>query len=443
MTVSRETSELQAGDTEKTVVLPGTHPGQEVVEGMLGEHRFVMLMCGRRWGKTKYGMRWLAMGALNGERCGWFAPTYKYAGDAWRELVIRLRPAAVSVSNEDKRIELQGGGVIEVWTMDGEDPARGRKYNRVVLDEAGIVKGLTNLWQSSVRPTLTDERGKALFLGTPKGLSGEFSRMFTQAQRMENGWAGLRRETSDNPWIDPEEIAAAKAELPEEIFDQEYRGIPADDGGNPFGLKAIADATMKGLAQGPAVVYGLDLARSGDYSVVLGLNAQCEVCVLERWQFPWLDTRRKIAQVVGQVPCVADATGVGDAVVEDLQTMGITVTGFKFTQPSKTLLMQRLMTAFQTRFLKICEEWLVGECEMFGYTFTPNGVRYEAPSGMHDDGVMALGLAMYGWDRVQMSKPLVPGTDGLVFVKADDPDLALSRQHRDITDSLNQLPSGW
>lgn len=403
-----------------------------------------MLMCGRRWGKTKYGIRRLAMCALNGGEAGWFAPTYKYAAEAWRELVKRLGPVALRVREDERRMELPGGGVIEVWTLDSPDPARGRRYDEVVVDEAGLVKGLRAIWFESIRPTLVDKKGKALFLGTPKGRSGEFSQMYAKAEQEGQleaaGWAARRAPTLENPWIPPEEVEAARVELPPEAFAQEFEGIPSDDGGNPFGLTAIQDCVDADIPEGRPVVYGLDLARAGDWTVLVGLDAQCRVVHLERWQGAWATTRERVRQTVGRVPVVADSTGVGDSIVEDLQMMGVMATAFKFTQPSKTALMQRLITAIQTRFVSYPPGWLVAELESFGFTFTPSGVRYEAPSGMHDDGVMALGLAMHGWDRVQGAKPS-PKLFGPTHRPPDDPEHAQARFVPG--DSFSQLPAGW
>ena len=67
--------------------------------------------------------------------------------------------------------------------------------------------------------------------------------------------------------------------------------------------------------------------------------------------------------------------------------------------------MQRLIATFQAKSIGIPEGWLVSELEAFEFTYTATGVRYEAPKGYHDDGVMALGLAVHGWDRVQGVPP--------------------------------------
>jgi len=193
------------------------------------------------------------------------------------------------------------------------------------------------------------------------------------------------------------------------------------------------------------VVYGVDLARSLDFTVVCGLDAYRRVVFLDRWQAPWAVTKQKVRDIVGQTPIVADATGVGDAIVADLQTMGVDVTPHIFTQPSKLRLMQRLVAAFQGDELKLPDGWLINELEAFEFTYTATGVKYEAPSGEHDDGVMALALALYGWDRVQGVVPEAP--PGLQFVP-DDPNLSTNestsrRPGGACGDFHAQLPAGW
>jgi hypothetical protein len=419
------------------ITLHRLHDGQRRVV----DHpaRFKVVMCGRRYGKSALGIRWLCDGALAGELCGWFAPNYKYAGDAWRELVSRLAPVTASKNEQERRLELQTGGVIEIWTLDSDDPARGRKYHRVVVDEAGLVADLIALYQASIRPTLVDFAGKALFLGTPKGRRHGFVTLFQRGDGDDPEWQSFRASTLENPYIPVEEVEAARKELPPEIFKQEFEGIPTDDGASPFGLEAIRKC-IKPLSTLKPVVFGVDLARSLDYSVVCGVDAYGDVCVLERWQTPWAETKTKIQAMVGDLPIVADSTGVGDGIVADLQGMGVDVTPHYFTQQSKLRLMQRLVAGFQGTTLGIPDGWLVNELEAFEFSYTATGVKYEAPKGYHDDGVMALALALYGWDRVQGAAPepiLLPQS------VPDDPNVALSGPTYAMAGSMNQLPGEW
>ena len=433
------------GGTEAVVRLHKRHPGQVAIASH--EARFRVVMCGRRWGKSACGIREICDVALDGKPAGWFAPSYKLALEAWREIVDRLAPVTARMSEQDKRLELVTGGIIEVWTLDTPDPARGRKYSLVVIDEAGIVRDLLEVWQAAIRPTLVDLKGRALILGTPKGRRHGFVVLFNRGLGDDADWQSFRAPTLENPYIPAEEVELARKELPPEIFAQEFEGIPTDDGANPFGLDAIRGA-IGPLSPRPAVVYGVDLARSLDFTVVVGLDAYREVCCLERWQSPWAVTKDKIRQMVGQTPIVADATGVGDAIVADLQTMGVSVSPHVFTQPSKLRLMQLLVAAFQGSELKIPEGWLTAELEAFEFTYTASGVRYEAPSGFHDDGVMALGLALHGWDRVQgvppaefTPLPLRPdGVDTNVVDGESGPPRSLAA----VGNFTSQLPSnGW
>ncbi len=303
-----------------------------------------------------------------------------------------VHPLGPSVSQQEKRIEFFTGGVIDFWSLDQPDAARGRKYRRVVIDEAGIVRELEEAWTQAIRPTLADLKGDAWFLGTPKG-NGFFHRLFARGQSGERGWRSWRLPTTANPFIDPQEVEAARRDLPREAFEQEFLGIPADDGGNPFGIAAIA-ACVAPLSTDAAVAFGIDLAKSYDWTVVCGLDAAGRVCVLERWQADWGQTRRRILELIGRTPSLADSTGAGDPIVEDLQRSAA-VEGFKFTSQSKQQVMEGLAAAIQRGEVRFPDGWLRGELEAFEFAYRAGGVRYAAPSGLHDDGVCALALAAH------------------------------------------------
>jgi hypothetical protein len=366
------------------------HPGQLRVLREAG--RFNVLECGRRFGKTHLGVQLAIDVAIDGGEVGWFAPTYRYLADPWRAVDKALGPAIVKVDRVEKRLDLISSGSIDFWSLDSVDAGRGRRYDRVIIDEAGIVRDLGPAWQETIRATLADKQGDAWFLGTPKGRNF-FHRCFERGQIADGGWKSWRLPTTTNPTIRDEEIEAARREPPKQVFEQEFLGVPADDGGNPFGLDAIERCIAEKSSNPPKAI-GVDLAKSVDYTVVCGLDEAGSVCLLERWQAPWSETIGRIERMLGEVPALIDSTGVGDPIVEDLQRKQPRVEGFKFTQVSKQQLMEGLASAFQTGRIQIPDGWLRTECETFEYQYTRTGVRYEAPSGMHDDGVCALALAL-------------------------------------------------
>src|SRR5215471_1052996 len=117
-----------------TLVLPKPHAAQQQVIDTA--RRFNVVDCGRRWGKTELAMDRLIHPALTGKPTAWFAPNYKLAAPVWRELQARLYPVTRDKNEQERRLELRGGGVVEVWSLDSPDSGRGRAYAAAVLDEA-------------------------------------------------------------------------------------------------------------------------------------------------------------------------------------------------------------------------------------------------------------------------------------------------------------------
>jgi hypothetical protein len=178
------------------------------------------------------------------KKVGWFSPTYKIFIDAWDELLQIVRPAAKRISQQEKRIELYGGGLIEGWSLDTDDPGRSRDYDLAIVDEAGMVVNLLKLWRQAIRPTLVDRKGGALFLGTPRVVCPDFNTLFDGAMEHTKGydeesWRAFNARTIDNPYIDPDEIEAARLELEEWEFEQEYEGKPADVSSAFFSAREI------------------------------------------------------------------------------------------------------------------------------------------------------------------------------------------------------------
>ena len=125
--------------------LPRPHRAQRQV--LREAKRFNVLACGRRWGKTTIGLDIIIRHAIAGQPVAWFAPYYKSLLDVWRQATITLAPMIQKKNASERRIELIGGGLIEFWSLEDIDVARGRKYKAVVIDEAAMVRHLKDAWR--------------------------------------------------------------------------------------------------------------------------------------------------------------------------------------------------------------------------------------------------------------------------------------------------------
>jgi hypothetical protein len=162
-----------------------------------------------------------ANGALNGFPVAYFAPTYKMLMEVWRTMVQLTYQITEQKNEQEKRIELFGGGVIDFWSLEDPNSIRGRKYKRVVIDEAAVARNLEEAWLKVIRPTLTDLKGDAWFLSTPKGKNNYFHDLAHNHEKYPD-WTFFQMPTVSNPHIDPAEVEEARLQLDPLTFAQEY-----------------------------------------------------------------------------------------------------------------------------------------------------------------------------------------------------------------------------
>jgi hypothetical protein len=382
-----------AQELNQGINLQKPHTGQQrILDAAL---RFNVLQCGRRFGKTTMGLHILRMAGIMGKTYGWFAPTYKSMSEQWNDIEASFAPLIRKTDKQNREIYLINGGRFDFWSLEKPDAGRGRKYHGIIIDEASVVRDLKSRWEQDIRPTLTDYKGRAWVLGTPKG-QNYFHQLFLKGQRGDRDWKSWRLGTIDNPTIPDleQELIDAQKDLPDAVYKQEYLGVPADDGGNPFGVDAIR-ACFGERSHKPAIWFGWDLAKSHDWTWGVGLDEDgCQV-FNGRFQKSWGETKQSIIEMTEWNPALIDSTGVGDPIVEDLIMEGSNFEGFKFSSTSKQALMMGLRAAIQQNRVRFFDEALKSELESFTYEYSPGGgVKYTAPDGMHDDGVMALALAV-------------------------------------------------
>jgi hypothetical protein len=371
------------------IELPQPHANQQKI--LDSQARFRVVLCGRRFGKSELSQIEIITNALLGKNVAYITPTYQLA----RVFFERLTQAVPFQSNKSElTIKFPNGGSVDFFTGERLDNLRGRKFHLVVVDEASFIPNLEDGWLNSIRPTLTDYKGRAIFLSTPKGKNFFYS-LFLKGG--EPDWEAFRFTTYDNPYIDKGEIDDARTQLPEVVFEQEYMANPAENSSNPFGSSYIKQCTFPISPEQP-IVYGVDLAKAVDWTVIIGLDRNGSVCHFDRFQKDWRQTKQTILSL-NKAPILIDSTGVGDPIFEDLQREGLAINGFKFSSTSKQQLMEGLSSAIQQRKITYPEGNIVNELEVFEYQYTATGVRYSAPPGFHDDCVMSLALAWHHYTR--------------------------------------------
>ena len=403
--------------------------------------RFRTVCCGRRFGKT----RCMAAEILDrgggeaGGDYGWVAPTYTVA-DRGVEAFRTIAPDFVRiVGRAPVRAEFEGAkGPCRVWFLSADNPdsIRGFGFRGIVMDEAASVDVAT--WNYVLRPTLAQTLGWAVFISTPAGRNW-FYDMFTRGLEKQEGFRSFTYPSIASPYFPTQEWDAAKRTLPEDVFRQEYLAEFLEDSAGVFrgveGCLLVPDHCWAPGREIPRrVVVGVDIAKHTDWTVCVAMDALTGRC-LEMERFNQLDRplqRERIAAFVKRWNgwLFMDATGIGDPIYDDLCRVLPRIEPFRFTGPAKRELVQGLMVAVEQKRVMWPASWdvLTAEMKRYEYQLGPTGqVSYDAPSGYHDDCVMALALAVRGAARCgcgdglmcslgPRSRRLVPGERVLTMV---------------------------
>jgi hypothetical protein len=390
---------------ERTIQLPELHPGQRRIVDQA--RRYNVCCFGRRWGKNVLGMDRLIHTALSGKPAAWFAPQYKLLAPVWRELQLRLKPVIRASSEQEKRLELQGGGSVEMWSLDSADAGRGRAYALVAIDEVALIPDLERAWQETIRPMLNDYQGGAWFLSTPRGTNNFFHQLYSfDADPLKPQWRSWQMPTNANPFIAPEEIEDARRDLPELAFAQEYLAQFVTWTGQVFRniQAAVCEPPL-----GPAAIISVDWAGRGvgDFTVFVVLHESGAVLEIDRFRgidYPLQLARRRNFWEKHERPwIIAEDNAMGAPLVSQPQRDGLPVVPFVTTAASKLHVIETLALGFEQGKIGIPNDpVLIGELQAFE-SRTMNGyLRYGAPAGLHDDCV---------WRWRSVTAPWMPGVN--------------------------------
>ena len=201
--------------------MPLSKPQQTIADDT---SRFKVVIAGRRFGKTHLAIRELCYHARIPDREVWYvAPTYKMSKNiVWKKLKAKLLDLkwAKKVNETELSILLKNGTTIALKGADNADSLRGVGLDYLILDEFADID--PSAWFEVLRPTLADKQGKALFIGTPKGIANWSYDMYQNELRDSTSWKSFQYTTIDGGNVKPEEIESAKKDLDERTFRQEF-----------------------------------------------------------------------------------------------------------------------------------------------------------------------------------------------------------------------------
>lgn len=214
-----------------------------------------------------------------------------------------------------------------------------------------------------------------------------------------------------------------------------------EDTGSVFrGLDKCIKGELKPAQREHAYVMGVDLAKYQDWTVLTVIDLVAfEVVAFERFnKIDWEFQRERIKTLANKYKAgvVVDATGVGDPVAESLKRDGVLVKEYKYTQSSKKYLIENLVLKIERNEISFPDiPELVEELRNFTFEYLPSGtIRYNAPSGMHDDCVNSLALAVYGaghyrYDELVIKDQFPVGSLGELYMRIEVDEMAKDLDH--------------
>jgi len=198
---------------------------QSYLHQQINKHRWSVLVCHRRFGKTVCMINHLIKSALtcnlNNPRFAYIAPTFKQAKSiAWDYMKqFTAKIPATKFNETELRVDLPNGARITLLGAENSDGLRGIYLDGCVIDEYANIEG--KLFAEIIRPALSDRKGYCVFIGTPAGMNNNFYDLYQHANGAED-WFNYKAKASQTKIVDPEELEKAREVMGEKKYMQEF-----------------------------------------------------------------------------------------------------------------------------------------------------------------------------------------------------------------------------
>jgi hypothetical protein len=379
--------------------------------------KFKIVVKGRRFGLTKGAANDYIFKALNKtfKRGIWvdtvIANIDRYVERYFLPHLKNLPESMWRWRKQEKILELNGT-YIDFRSADRPENIEGFGYDKLFVNEAGIVLKDEYLWNSALKPMLWDYKPDAVIGGTPKGM-GVFKQLADRGSDPSQVDYELFHFTSfDNPFLDRALIEQDMKSMPDRVVKQEIYAEFLEDTGVVFrGIEQIADAIPTQPLDDHLYVMGVDLAKVQDFTVITVYdrtnNRQVYQDRFNKLEWPY--QKAKIAETAKHYKnalVILDATGIGDPIADDLLRAGVAVEPIKLTNESKKEIIEKLAIWVEQQRIHVLNiEDTKREFNNFTYDMSTSGrVMYQAPQGFNDDIVIAHALAIWSLQPLYKEK---------------------------------------
>ena len=387
------------------------HRGQTRVINTIvnGPEKYVTVVSPRQQGKSLLLINLILYYGINekGSKIGIIAPIYQQARKLMEDLYEAIKDSGlVETTNfSNHEIKLKTGSKIYFRSSEREDGLRGYTFNYLFMDEASYQS--EDAYRRAIEPTALVHGKKVVLFSTPRGRDW-FYQMYKLGLDSEYpNYASVRMEQGDNPYINQEEIQAAKKVLPEAIFRAEYGGEFLEGESMVF-TNFSANVFDRYPTRSGKVYIGVDLGRESDYTVAVAMDQAGNVVEIYRDnKKDWDHMQNNILQLARKynATIMIEVNSMGTVVFESIKKQYQDTHPFTTSMQSKNDIVESLILAFNEGQIQIPSQALFPELhqelEVFEMSYNPKtrNVRYAARTPFHDDIVMALCIA--NWNRLQ------------------------------------------
>jgi len=266
--------------------------------------RFRVCVAGRRAGKTHLAMRELARFARQPNSMVWYLTGSRQQAKSlvWNKLKKKLTSLNwIEDTNESElSIRLINGSQICLKSAEQGDNLRGESLNFICIDEFCDID-LDTVWAQIIRPSISDKKGHALFIGTPKAGNQAARDLFDNYLTKKN-WASFTYTTEQGGFVDADEIAQAREDLAPKVFAQEYLATWTSFSGvifGEFGDHNVTEVRKPGETE-PIFI-------GGDFNVtpmscVIGRQTSTGIEIYDEIYLDNSNTTEMIAEIRGRYP---------------------------------------------------------------------------------------------------------------------------------------------